>query len=204
MNARAPLPDWYDDLPGSLAAAWSALERGARDRRSPLHCACIGSIGPDGAPRQRVMILRDVDSQTRALRFHTDRRSDKIAEFCAHPRASLLFYDPPGKLQIRIEGEARLHAGDAVAEAAWQAAQRMSRVCYGIQPGSGAAIEAGGAFTLPDAADAPAIEAGYAHFAVLMVRVRALEWLYLAHEGHRRARFEWGEGDAMKAGWRAP
>ena len=30
-----------------------------------------------------------------------------------------------------------------------------------------------------------------AHFAVLLVEVQTIEWLYLAHDGHRRAIFDW-------------
>ena len=53
-------------------------------------------------------------------------------------------------------------------------------------------------------------EAAFAHFAVIDVAVFSLEWLLLAREGHRRARFTFGGagrgagGDAGTATWLVP
>lgn len=44
---------------------------------------------------------------------------------------------------------------------------------------------------------------GAAHFAVLAARVARLEFLYLAHQGHRRARFTWN-GGAWQGEWLVP
>lgn len=204
MSGRAPLPDWYDDLSGSLNAAWGALTRGALDRHSAFHHPVIGTVGRDGQPRQRVMILRAVDPEARSLRLHTDIRSEKTREIAADPCVSVLAYDPTSKVQLRLSGRATLHHGDAVAETAWLASQRMSRACYGTMPGPGSVIGEGGAFRLPDAADDGALEAGRAHFSAMVIGVESLEWLYLAVEGHRRARFDWDESGKVTARWLAP
>jgi hypothetical protein len=204
MSGRAPLPAWYDDLPGSLCAAWGALTRGALDRRSAFHHPVIGTIGLDGQPRQRVMILRSVDPDQRSLRFHTDIRSEKAREIGVDPRVSVLAYDPDSKIQLRLGGQATLHHDDRVAEAAWQGSQRMSRACYGTAPAPGSEIGQGDAFTLPDKADDAQLEAGRAHFAAMLFRVESLEWLFLAYEGHRRAHFAWDAGGKLAARWLAP
>jgi hypothetical protein len=151
------------------------------------------------------MILRAVDPETRTLRLHTDIRSAKAREIAADGRVALLAYDPASKVQVRLEGRAKLHHADAVAEAAWQGSLRMSRACYGTMPGPGSIIEQGHAFRLPDTGDEAALEAGRAHFAAMLIRVESLEWLYLAYEGHRRAHFEWdADGRITAAGWLAP
>ena len=204
MTGRAPLPSWQDDLPGTLAACWSFLARGVVDRRSGFHHPVISSIGLDGAPRSRVMILRGVDIAARSLRVHTDMRSEKIAEWRADPRVFILGYDAGQKLQIRLLGRVSLHHDDAVAEAAWQASRAMSRVCYGTAPAPGWEIEAGDAFALPSPDDAEGLEAGRAHFSAVVMQIESLESLYLAFAGHRRALFSWNAGGALTARWLAP
>ncbi|MBN8535334.1 MAG: pyridoxamine 5'-phosphate oxidase family protein [Rhizobiales bacterium] len=204
MSGRAPLPDWYDDLSGSLNAAWGAMTRGALDRRSAFHHPVIATIGPDGWPRQRVMILRAVDPEMRSLRFHTDIRSEKARDIAAEPRVSVLAYDPASKIQLRLNGQATLHHADHIADAAWQGSQRMSRACYGTMPGPGSVIGQGSAFSLPDTSDETALETGRANFVAMLVRVERLEWLYLAYEGHRRAQFEWNADGKVSARWLAP
>jgi hypothetical protein len=204
MPGRAPLPAWYDDLSGSLDAAWSLLETGVTDRDAPAHHPLIATAGLDGAPQARVMILRAADRNARIVRVHTDWRSDKVAELRADPRLAATVYDPAAKVQLRLTGRASVHHADAVAEAAWQASQRMSRVCYGTAPASGAVIDEGGSYALPNPADEAELSAGYANFAAIVINVESLEWLYLAVEGHRRARFSWDEAGGMRAEWRVP
>jgi pyridoxamine 5'-phosphate oxidase len=204
MSGRAPLPSWHDDLDGTLAACWGFLARGVADRRSGFHHPVISSIGLDGAPRSRVMILRGVDMATRSLRVHTDWRSEKIAEWRADNRVSVLAYEAGQKLQLRLSGRVSLHHDDALADAAWQSSRAMSRVCYGTAPAPGSEIAMGDAFALPAPEDAEALEAGRAHFSAVAIAVESLESLYLAFEGHRRARFTWDAGGALTARWLAP
>lgn len=204
MPHRQPLPSWYDDLDGTRAAAWQLLARGAADRRSGFHHPVISNLGLDGRPRSRVMILRHVDIAARTLRLHTDMRSEKIGEFAADPRVAMIGYDAGDKAQIRIEGVARLHHDDAIADAAWAASQRMSRACYGTNPAPGSVLDAGGDFALPDAQNDEALAAGRANFAALVITTMRMEWLYLAFEGHRRARFIWDETGAATSEWLVP
>lgn len=204
MTDRTPLPDWYDDLQGSLQAAWDALARGAEDRRSAFHHPVIATTGLDGQPRQRVMILREADPERRFLRVNTDIRSPKIAEWRADPRVAVLGYDPAQKLQIRIEGRAHVHHGDAVAAEAWNRSMRLSRICYGTAPAPGTVIGTGDGFSLPDPEIAADLAAGEAHFAAIRITVEKLEWLYLAFEGHRRAQFSWDARGDLRANWLAP
>jgi pyridoxine/pyridoxamine 5'-phosphate oxidase len=194
-------PSYYDDLDETLAECWRRLSRGVADRRSPFHSPTVASIGGDGRPRARVVILRGCDPAERTLRFHTDSRSDKAAELAARPAIALTGYDPAGKIQIRVEGRASLHRDDGLADAAWAATRPFSRVCYGVAPGPGSPIDAGGGFALP--VEEEAVEAGRAHFTAVRIAVESLEWLYLAHDGHRRARFGFS-GGAVSAVWLAP
>jgi hypothetical protein len=73
----------------------------------------------------------------------------------------------------------------------------MSRRVYAAPDPPGAPV--------PAPPPAPQDEAaGWAHFAVVTLRVEALDWLLLDAAGHRRARFAWDEAGALAAGWIAP
>ena len=189
-----PIPSYYNDLVETRSHAWALLARGVADRRSPFHSPTVASLGLDGRPRARVVILRGCDVAAGTLRFNTDRRSEKYAELARDPRISLTGYDAGSKIQLRIEGAASLHADDAVADAAWSASRSFSHICYGTEPAPGTVLHEGGDFSLPSE-DAD-IASGRANFSTVVIKVQTLEWLYLAHAGHRRARFDVPEGGA--------
>lgn len=198
-----PVPAFYDNLDATLAEAWRCLSEGAVRRRSGFHHPTIATIGADGGPRLRTMILRAVDVGRRSLRLHTDIRAEKVADLTADPRLAVHAYDPGLKLQVRMTGRGRIHHADAVAEAGWRNSQPMSQACYGTWPAPGSVIGEGGAFSLP-ASHTPELAAGEANFAALVVTVETLETLYLAHRGHRRALFAWGGASLVRKAWLAP
>jgi pyridoxamine 5'-phosphate oxidase len=198
---RAPLPAFYDDLDATFAEAWRLLADGAAQGRSGFHLPALATLGADGAPRLRTVVLRAADDADGTLRFHCDRRSDKAAEIRARPACALAAYDDAAKVQIRVEGRASLHTDDAVADAAWAGSRAMSRVCYGSEPGPGTVLPAGGAYALPDEGTAATL--GRPHFAAVVVRAERLDFLYLDRRGHRRAAWRRSE-TGWQGGWRAP
>jgi hypothetical protein len=194
------VPAFRDDLEATLAEAWRLLARGVADRRHGFHHPVLATVGTDGRPRARTVILRSADAAGRTLRFHTDVRSDKVAELAREERVALHFYDAGAKVQVRIEGRCSLHADDTVAEMAWAQSRPMSRACYGTEPGPGLPIPAADAFTLPGEGET---DAGRANFRAIVVSAESLEWLWLAHGGHRRALFRFGTA-AAPARWLVP
>lgn len=201
VAGRTGRPAFYDDLLLSLAEALRLWAAGAADRRSPFHGPICATVTPEGRPRARIVTLRAFDPEQPSARFHLDRRSDKFTELSANPAIALTGYDPAAKIQIRLEGRARLHLDDAVADHAWETSRPMSRVCYGETPGPGAELAAGGAYSLPE--DEAAAMAGRINFCAALVMVESLDWVYLAHGGHRRARFDFAGGE-VGAKWLAP
>jgi hypothetical protein len=194
---------FYDDLDATLEEAWRRLARGAADRRSEFHTVQLATLGLDGAPRLRTVVLRGVEREARRLRAHTDRRSGKAAELAAEPRVALHAYDSRAKIQLRLRGRARLHVDDDAAAAAWAATQGGSRSCYrGLPPGQALAAPGDGDPT--QAMRSPQDpEAGRENFAALLFEAESLEWLYLAARGHRRALFDWAGGE-WRGRWLAP
>jgi pyridoxamine 5'-phosphate oxidase len=195
-------PDFYDSLPLTLEQAWHMLVLGVHKRNHAFHTVSVASIGPDGRPRVRVVVLRKGDATSWQLRFHTDRRADKIAEFQRDSRVAVLAYDPVSKVQVRLEGVAEVHVDDSIADEAWAASRLFSRQCYGVQPQPGKVIDTGNAFALPETTE-EATAAGRQNFCAIVVQVQSLEWLYLAASGHRRARFI-RQGDDVTSQWLTP
>lgn len=176
------------DLAEILALSWQLLENGCRDRRSGFHHPVLATVGLDGKPKSRVVILRDADRLQKTLRCNSDIRTQKWGEIAREPIVSLTFYDEIEKTQLRVEGTASLHTRDPIAQQAWDNSQRMSRVGYGAQPGPGAVINDAEQFALPNTDSE--ISEGIANFGTIIVHITTIEWLYLKVRGNRRVLFD--------------
>lgn len=143
----------------------------------------------------RTLVLRRVDRVAGALRFHTDRRSAKVAAIAACPEVGLIFWDPRRALQLRVGGTARLIAEGPEWAAAWAAVPEAARANYRTADAPGSA--------LPLAGPAPEAGDGAASFTLLDVVAEGLDLLWLGPGGHRRA--GWVRGpDGWTGGWRVP
>lgn len=194
----------FDTLEAIRDDAAQRLARAATDRRSPMHTPVVATADADSGADLRVMVLRAFDEADWSLRFHTDRRAPKVAAIAQAPQVGVLFYDRAEKVQIRCRGRARVEPDSASAQAAWDAGSNFARRCYlGEGPGTVTDSAASG---LPDAFEGaePSDEQllpARANFAVLMVTIEHIDWLYLAHDGHRRAQFDL---DSDAARWVTP
>ena len=180
------------------------LIRGANSRKSPMHSPVLVTADAQA----RVLVLRDFDQEAMILRFHTDARSPKVATIAANPAVTVLAYDPDAKVQLRIGGTARVERSSEAAQAAWEASNNFARRCYLAEaaPGSLSNIPVSG---LPEWADgvlpsddqiAPARE----NFAILLVTICEVDWLYLAHGGHRRAHIKLDSPHQPEFSWLVP
>lgn len=202
-------PEPFGTLDEAEAAIWQMLARAARDRRSAWHTPVLATVGLDGAPQARVLVLRGVDRPRRTLRLHTDARTAKVGEIRREPRVALLFYDAGARLQLRACGTARIERDGETAEAAWAATRMLGRRCYTAPqaPGSPAPGPVSG---LPPELEsreptAEESETGRANFSVLLAALDRLEFLQLAFAGHRRGAFRaGGEDGAWTRAWLIP
>lgn len=179
------------------------LVRAAKDRRSPMHVPAVITSDVDA----RIMVLREFYSDKWALRFHTDTRAPKVKAIEADPRMAVLFYDKGAKIQIRVKGKGRVLADDPMTQEAWDKGTNFARRCYlGDGPGTASDTPTSG---LPDEFEGhepndeqlvPARE----NFAILMVDMVELDWLYLAHTGHVRAQFTRDGSGAWAGRWVSP
>lgn len=182
-------PEYLEEL---LQQCWAYLKEGARSARSPFHTAVLGTV-EDGEPRLRTVVLRDADREAARVLCHTDARSAKVRQIGADAPVSWLLYDPGRKVQLRLEGRARVHAGDALADERWRSSAAGSRRCYLVEPGPGAVLARAGS-TLPQGLrdrrpEPEETEPGRGNFAVVAAGIERIDWLHLTADGHRRARF---------------
>lgn len=173
--------------------AWELLSEAPTLRESPLRIATLASVGLDGSPRARTVVLRAAGVGWAEV--YTDGRSPKVADLRREPRAALCFYDPQEQLQLRLRGQVTIHESDARSAEAWREAGIYARKDYLGPQAPGTPIDDPSEGD-PSGEEPTAAEAG--NLCVLRLEVQDLDWLVLSREGHRRASLERSAG-----GWRA-
>lgn len=79
---------------------------------SPPALMSLATYGQDDYPRVRHVLLSSADDT--AVYFHTDSRSDKVAELSAHPRAAIALAWPQVGRQVVAHGDVRPATGNAL------------------------------------------------------------------------------------------
>lgn len=200
--------DRLTDLDAVLDRVWTRLARAAEQPGHPLRALTFGTAGPDG-PHLRTVILRGADPDAHRLAFHSDRRSQKVADLRDNDRISWLAWDPDTREQVRLHGTGTVHLDDDVADRLWAAEAPASLDIYVCPPAPGTPLNAPddglddavktGSVTREDVAP------GRQHFAVIRTVIDEVEWLHLHREGHYRACFTRDpDGGAFTGTWIVP
>jgi pyridoxamine 5'-phosphate oxidase len=194
-------------LKGLEKDVWLRILNGSLKYKDVLHNPVVANVNQYGV-NIRTVVLRKVNIAEKQLAFHTDIRSGKWNDLQQQNNISWLFYDAPGRIQIRLSGTATLHQDDAVAEEAWTTSTMSSRKIYLGETGP-SAIAASPVSGLPAAFEAndPSPEesrAGRKNFGVVITTVTRMEWLWLNSKGHRRAGFTYSEDGSFKGDWLIP
>lgn len=100
-----------------LADVFRRLSRGVADRRSAFRSPALATVGPDGRPQVRTVVLRGFDAAARLATVHSDLRAAKIEALRADPAAALHVWDDGAQVQVRIDGTAAISASDELARA---------------------------------------------------------------------------------------
>lgn len=181
----------------NLNRVWAAFVAGTQPGRTPFTVLQLATVGLDGAPKARNVILRSADAERAAVSFFTDLRSAKIEEIRREPRVALLGYDAEAGFQIRLEGMATVVAAGPAKAAAWAACRSHTRALFQRPLPSGTPIAA------PDEA-APADDVdGERHFAVVVVSIDRIDWLDISGPLHLHAAFQ-RDGRDWSGAWAAP
>ncbi|MDS0859567.1 pyridoxamine 5'-phosphate oxidase family protein [Burkholderia pseudomultivorans] len=196
-----------DQGPASLSATydrlWSCIESGVGAPRSPFTMLQLATLGIDGAPKVRTVVLRQVCRDTRRLSLHTDVRSEKVAELRRDPRVALVGVDLDALVQIRVEGIASICDDEVERRALWQSSRPHTLLLYRAPLPPGTPVDSPDDAHLAANQGSAPTDDGYANFCVIHVTATRIDWLELAHAGHRRAVFDLSD-EGYEGRWVAP
>ena len=196
-NNFVEVPDYYDNLEQTLDTADRILSNAVNNSNTLFHTLVVSCF--NGAEiSSRVMVLREFCLQKKIMRFHTDYRSAKIRELKDQTSTNVIGYDPALKVQIKLQGEIKVHYDDSVTQDAWQSSTNRSKKCYSVKDGSSNEIENPNEYDIKEFEP----EEGYKNFSVLIFSFNSLEYLYLKRSGHRRAIHKWD--DKLNSKWLVP
>lgn len=94
----AMIPEKADPL--ALFADW--YDEAARNEPNDPSAMTLATVGPDGMPAARMVLLKDYDDA--GFVFYTNYGSRKGQHLLAHPKAALLFHWKSLRRQVRLEG----------------------------------------------------------------------------------------------------
>jgi hypothetical protein len=161
---------------------WIELERAIQDRHHEWRTPVLATVGQDGTPNARTVVLRGADAKLQSLQFFTDRRSPKISELINQPAAVLVFWSKRLNWQLRVRVEMAVQTTGLQVDAVWD------RLGQSAAAGDYLSIDAPGD-ELPVGPAAPVDAKGMHHLAILVAKVQEIDWLELRGGGHRRAAF---------------
>lgn len=189
------------DLESSLNFVLETLEEGAIKRNHDFHLLVLGTIDKDNNPQTRNVVLRKVDISQSLIRFHTDKRSNKISDIRSNNSVSLLGYDKSNKLQIRIMAKAQIENSQEILSDIWSNMYPMSRECYRVNDAPGKIVSSkDDVFFEEEGADKMN---GFENFTIVNCHIQSIETLFLHSSGHLRAKYQ-NENDQFIGKWLVP
>ena len=188
MELKDKLPNLYKNIDETLESAKLILSEAVPNTQTLFHTPVVSTIHENKIV-SRVMVLREFNFDNKILRFHTDNRAAKIDDIMKNASSTVIGYDPDLKIQIKMQGQTKVHIDDEVAKMAWNESTPRSKKCYSVKGGSTKEIEDPQDYDIQDFI----VEDGYKNFAVLIFKFQSLEFLYLKSSGHRRAIHKWDD-----------
>lgn len=203
------------ELEDHLESVWRRLERASADRNAAMRWVTLATISQDGQPRARTVVLRAAQPSDWCIEVHTDRRSPKMSDLSKTPAAELVALDARHGLQFRLAGVIDI-ASPQRTEDVWRQLHPGARKPYAAVDAPGTILNRSGPLTEAVASpssglafdiiesDASEPDDAIKNFAVLILQVHRIDWLWLAEEGHQRAYFERGSDGQVTSRWLAP
>ena len=164
----------YTDL---LNDAKKQLAGAIVHKKHPFRYFTLTTVGKEGSPHSRTVVLRGVESDPFTIKVYTDTRSAKVQQLIQDPRAALLFYDSSQLLQLSIKAQL-LSATDA--ESTFAAMTEPMKKDYSSTLAPGTPIEG---------PDQVTYNFNQGYFTILTFEVISLEYLKLKRPNHLRIRF---------------
>jgi pyridoxamine 5'-phosphate oxidase len=186
--------------------SWQRLSQGSLSSKSDFNLTVIGTVKNHEA-LLRTVVVRKVWVAEKQLAFYTDIRSKKVVNLVENPAISFLFYSKTHRIQLRLLGSATIHNNNDLAISTWLQTNTSNRKSYltleppgSISPGATSGLPGFINHKLPTEEESMGSKK---NFAVIITKIKSLEWLWLNNGGHRRAVFEY-ENNRYKANWLIP
>ena len=203
-------PDHFSDvtrLDGIEADCWRLLQAAVQDRSCGWRLPALATF-LNNEVRQRTVVLRKVNVQSRRIFVHTDIRSPKYNSILSNPNVSWLFYDAARQVQLQLTGPATVHTDADIADRIWRDEPESSLRAY-LAPHVPGSVRPAPESNLPDDVEQriperDELSTARANFAVISCEVGAADWLLLRPNGNLRARFTYEAGAVSTIDWLAP
>ena len=176
---------------------WMELQRATQDRHSEWRTPVLATVGQQGMPDARTVVLRHADVKLSRLHIYTDSRSPKVAALADQPGAMLVFWSKRLSWQLRVRVQISVQTAGPQVDAVWDRVRQSAAAgdyLSAAVPGDALPDD-----VLPDEQALPGNSAPAHHLAILVAQVQEMDWLELARSGHRRALLK-----ADTWAWRVP
>ena len=160
---------------------WKELGRASVDRHHAWRTPVLATVGCDGSPNARTVVLRKADANQQTLCVYTDARSAKVSELTKEPKAVFAFWSARLNWQLRVKVVLSVTTEGPEVQALWQRVQQSAAAADYMTPAAPGTER-------PEAHITAETGNGDHHFALLTARVHQMDWLELGQGGHRRAR----------------
>lgn len=159
---------------------WRELTQATEDRSHAWRTPVLATVGPDGSPQARTVVLRRADRSSGTLQCYTDRRSPKVIQLNHTPSGVLVFWSKPLNWQLRVQAQFAADSSGAAMLAAWnQVRDTAAANDYLAHAAPGDPVSG-----------APNLDPQRHQLAVLTGLITSMDWLELGREAHRRAIFD--------------
>jgi pyridoxine/pyridoxamine 5'-phosphate oxidase len=158
------------------------LKKGPTVRKHPFRYTVL-STSVNNQVNSRWVVFRKFADHDQ-LHIYTDSRSKKVTELERNGNASLLFYHPRQKLQIRLNGNIELHHQDSLTEKYWPGVKSTGAKDYTSLRAPGETIESA------EEAHVWEDDPKEVHFMILEFQPRTMDVLQLGKQGHLRFYYE--------------
>ena len=170
-----------------LHDVWLVLADAVK-QRTPFTLMQLATVGEDGAPKIRTIVLRSFNEASTSLSFITDLRSPKVREITANPCVSLAGFDNERVVQLRIDGRAEIIEDETRRRDFWNALHPHTHILFRSALPPGTVLASPNEMETDDSDPATA----YARFCLVEIVISHVERLDLSSEPHRRCSFRQG------------
>jgi len=184
------MDDYLDKL---FTGIWNDLERATKDGKHPFRYPSLATYSSQAGVSQRTLVLRKVFSPKRELLFYSDIRTQKVRDLSNDNTASILFYHPKQRVQLRFRCTLEVVKGVIESEQHWQNIPETQKKDYASQHAPGNTVTSTNNRYHTD------LERGYENFCLLKCDINAIDYLKLNREQHKRYIFRKNESDIWVA-----